>query len=165
VLGAFPYRATNGNSEIALTFDDGRNEPCTTQLAELLSSRGIRATFFQVASNIERFPDTTRALLEAGHVIGNHSYSHHFTRCFRTRARGTFEKRSALPRTSLRPVSAGSRRSIGRPGWCALRRCSESFDAVRYNRSRERSVIRSRWFSRRPAASLTSRSPRLAPGR
>jgi peptidoglycan/xylan/chitin deacetylase (PgdA/CDA1 family) len=69
LLGAFPYRATNGNSGIALTFDDGRNEPYTTQLAELLSSRGIRATFFQVASNVERFPDTTRALLEAGHVI------------------------------------------------------------------------------------------------
>jgi peptidoglycan/xylan/chitin deacetylase (PgdA/CDA1 family) len=85
LLGAFPYRATNGTAEIALTFDDGPNEPYTTQIATLLSSRGIRATFFQVASNVEQFPDTTRSLLDAGHVIGNHSYSHRFTKCFTAR--------------------------------------------------------------------------------
>jgi peptidoglycan/xylan/chitin deacetylase (PgdA/CDA1 family) len=85
LLGAFPYRATNGTSEIALTFDDGPNEPYTTQIADVLSSRDIRATFFQVASNVEQFPDTTRSLLDAGHVIGNHSYSHRFTKCLTSR--------------------------------------------------------------------------------
>jgi peptidoglycan-N-acetylglucosamine deacetylase len=84
-LGPFPYRGTNPSASgrtVALTFDDGPNEPFTSQIADYLGQHGIRATFFQVGRCVQRQPDATRALARAGHLIGNHSYSHTFTRCW-----------------------------------------------------------------------------------
>jgi peptidoglycan/xylan/chitin deacetylase (PgdA/CDA1 family) len=84
-LGPFPYRGnhpTAAGKTVALTFDDGPNEPFTSKIADYLNQQGIRATFFQVGRCVERQPDTTRALAEAGHLIGNHSYSHTFSRCW-----------------------------------------------------------------------------------
>jgi peptidoglycan/xylan/chitin deacetylase (PgdA/CDA1 family) len=89
LLGAFPNKspvARPGRTRtIALTFDDGPNEPYTSRLAEILRQRDVRATFFQVGRAVARHPDTSRALLSAGHVIGNHSYSHELRRCFTAR--------------------------------------------------------------------------------
>lgn len=85
LLGAFPNRGLDDDPArptIALTFDDGPNEPFTSRLAELLERRGALATFFQVGRAVARAPETTTALLAAGHVIGNHSYSHELHRCF-----------------------------------------------------------------------------------
>ncbi|MDQ1747381.1 MAG: peptidoglycan-N-acetylglucosamine deacetylase, partial [Frankiaceae bacterium] len=61
--------------------DDGPNEPYTSRLAELLARRGARATFFQVGKAVARYPETSAALVAAGHVVGNHSYSHELRRC------------------------------------------------------------------------------------
>ena len=52
-LGPFPNRgaptgAVDSRPRIALTFDDGPNEPYTSALADLLADRAVRATFFQV---------------------------------------------------------------------------------------------------------------------
>lgn len=80
-LGWFPYRGDNGRKVIALTFDDGPNEPFTTDIADFLADRSIRATFFQVGRCVERFPEATKRLVGQGHVIGNHSYSHEMTKC------------------------------------------------------------------------------------
>ncbi len=80
-LGRWPYRANGaGGAEkvVALTFDDGPNEPYTTQLADFLLDRGVRATFFQVGRCVHRHPEASRRLLADGHVIGNHSVSHLF---------------------------------------------------------------------------------------
>lgn len=85
LLGAFPNRCDTADRTVALTFDDGPNEPYTTRLADLLAARGVRATFFQVGRAIEREPDTSRALLAAGHTLGNHSYTHRLRRCFTAR--------------------------------------------------------------------------------
>jgi peptidoglycan/xylan/chitin deacetylase (PgdA/CDA1 family) len=78
VLGPYPYRGHRTDRVVALTFDDGPNEPYTSQIAAVLHSRGIKATFFQVARCVQRHPETTTRLLEAGHVIGNHSATHRF---------------------------------------------------------------------------------------
>ena len=40
----------------------------------------MKATFFQVGRCALRFPSSTRRVVESGHVLGNHSYSHSFTR-------------------------------------------------------------------------------------
>ena len=82
-LGPFPYRAGVGERTIALTFDDGPNEPFTSQIADELSRYDAPATFFQVGRCIERHPDVTADLSAAGHTIGNHSLSHEFHRCVR----------------------------------------------------------------------------------
>ena len=82
VFGPFPYEAEVDEPVVALTFDDGPNEPYTSRLLEVLDARGVRATFFQVGRCAERFPSASRRVVEAGHVLGNHSYSHQFRRYF-----------------------------------------------------------------------------------
>jgi peptidoglycan/xylan/chitin deacetylase (PgdA/CDA1 family) len=77
-FGRYPYRGERRDRVVALTFDDGPNEPYTSQIADYLSSKHIRATFFQVGRCVERFPETTARIHAAGHVIGNHSLTHEF---------------------------------------------------------------------------------------
>ena len=62
--------------ELALTFDDGPNSLWTPRLLDLLSRRGVRATFFLVGSRAQSHPALVRQILAAGHCIGNHSWSH-----------------------------------------------------------------------------------------
>jgi peptidoglycan-N-acetylglucosamine deacetylase len=61
---------------IALTFDDGPNEPYTSRILDVLKQYNVRATFFLVGNNVSLYPDTVQRMLAEGHVIGNHSYSH-----------------------------------------------------------------------------------------
>jgi peptidoglycan-N-acetylglucosamine deacetylase len=79
VFGPFPYRARTADKVVALTFDDGPNEPYTSRLLDVLDHRGVKATFFQVGRCAQRFPSAARRVVESGHVLGNHSYSHSFT--------------------------------------------------------------------------------------
>src|SRR5215472_7753413 len=69
------WRAQPGRRAIALTFDDGPSRG-TPELLETLAEYGVPATFFLIGSNAERLPDIARAAAEAGHEIGNHSYTH-----------------------------------------------------------------------------------------
>jgi len=82
IFGAYPHRGDRTDRVVALTFDDGPNEPYTSQIADYLAAQGIRATFFQVGRCAQRHPETTVKLLEAGHVIGNHSLTHRFSTYF-----------------------------------------------------------------------------------
>ena len=75
-LGPFPFRAPTDEPVIALTFDDGPNEPCTGRLADVLAHHEVHATFFEPGACAERFPDTTRRLVAEGHTVGNHSFHH-----------------------------------------------------------------------------------------
>ncbi len=81
LLGPFPYRRRTTARLVALTFDDGPNEPYTSQIADVLAASGIPATFFAVGACIERHPEAARRLLREGHVLGSHGYSHRFGRC------------------------------------------------------------------------------------
>ena len=62
--------------EIALTFDDGPNPEWTPRLLELLASRGVKATFFLVGKYAAAAQPLVRRMVEEGHSIGNHSWSH-----------------------------------------------------------------------------------------
>ncbi len=113
LLGPFPYRGATEEKVVALTFDDGPNEPYTSQIADLLDERGIQATFFQVGKCVEHFPDVTRRLASAGHVIGDHSYSHEFRTCVGRRSLHT-EHRQA-EEVFLQVL--GRRPALYRPPW------------------------------------------------
>ena len=76
LFGAFPYRGPAEDKVVALSFDDGPNEPYTSRLLDVLEGRGVLATFFQVGRCAMRFPSATRRVVASGHVLGNHSYSH-----------------------------------------------------------------------------------------
>ena len=62
---------------IALSFDDGPNEPYTSQILDVLKFYQVPATFFPLGKNIERSPGTIARILAEGHPIGNHTYDHH----------------------------------------------------------------------------------------
>jgi peptidoglycan-N-acetylglucosamine deacetylase len=62
--------------ELALTFDDGPNPAWTPQLLDLLAEYGVKGTFFLVGSFAEQEPELTKRIAKAGHLIGNHSWSH-----------------------------------------------------------------------------------------
>jgi peptidoglycan-N-acetylglucosamine deacetylase len=111
-LGTFPYRGARTDKVVALTFDDGPNEPYTSQLADFLAQRQIRATFFQVGRAVLRYPEVSRRLLADGHVIGNHSFTHEFTNCLSPRALAEEVRMSqqALATIGLRPA-------LYRPPW------------------------------------------------
>jgi peptidoglycan-N-acetylglucosamine deacetylase len=63
-------------SELALTFDDGPNPAWTPQLLEILEQRNVKATFFMVGRFAQAEPSLVRQVAGAGHLIGNHTWSH-----------------------------------------------------------------------------------------
>ena len=62
--------------QIALTFDDGPNDAATPELLDVLARHGVRATFFSIGNFVRQRPEITRAVVAAGHLLGNHTMSH-----------------------------------------------------------------------------------------
>jgi peptidoglycan/xylan/chitin deacetylase (PgdA/CDA1 family) len=63
---------------IALTFDDGPNEPYTSEILDILDSYNFKATFFVVGDNALKHPETIKKIISSGHEIGCHGQSHSF---------------------------------------------------------------------------------------
>ncbi len=61
---------------VALTFDDGPHPRYTPRLLEVLARHDVKATFFMVGINVERYPSAAHAVADAGHEIGNHTMHH-----------------------------------------------------------------------------------------
>ena len=66
----------NTQMKIALTFDDGPHPKYTPQILEILDRYHIKATFFTVGINAYYYPQTLKKVIDAGHEIGNHTYTH-----------------------------------------------------------------------------------------
>ena len=65
-----------GSKQIALTYDDGPNDPYTLRLMEVLARQNVRATFFLIGRYVQQRPDIVSDLVKAGHVVGNHTFTH-----------------------------------------------------------------------------------------
>jgi len=66
----------SGKKEVYLPFDDGPNEPYTSQVLDILDKEGVKVIFFVCGNNIERHPDLLNKERSRGHLIGNHGYTH-----------------------------------------------------------------------------------------
>jgi len=70
------WKKRSFKKEIWLTFDDGPDETITVFLLDLLKRLKIKATFFLVGQQIQKFPEIVKRITEEGHVIGNHTFTH-----------------------------------------------------------------------------------------
>lgn len=62
--------------KVALTFDDGPDPLYTPQVLDVLKKHNVPATFFLLGKRVEKYPKITNRILDEGHTIGNHSWSH-----------------------------------------------------------------------------------------
>lgn len=103
--GAVIYRASASRPRIALSFDDGPSPTVTPGVLDVLREHGVRATFFVLGDPADRYPDTLRAIVAAGHELGNHGWSHtSFRSLFPSQIEGE------LDRTADRIEAAGGAR-------------------------------------------------------
>jgi peptidoglycan/xylan/chitin deacetylase (PgdA/CDA1 family) len=75
LFGRLVTRVETDKKLIALTLDDGPSGR-TREILETLRALDIPATFFLCGESIEARPEDARAIVAAGHAVGNHTYSH-----------------------------------------------------------------------------------------
>jgi peptidoglycan-N-acetylglucosamine deacetylase len=76
IFGEYFTKINTQELVVALTYDDGPSPTYTNQLIDLLNRLEAKATFFVIGQNIETHPETVKKIIDSGHEIGNHSYSH-----------------------------------------------------------------------------------------
>jgi peptidoglycan/xylan/chitin deacetylase (PgdA/CDA1 family) len=69
-------RGDRASKQIALTFDDGPNDPHTCNLLDVLSRHNVQATFFLIGRYVRQRPDIVGEIAKRGYVIGNHTFTH-----------------------------------------------------------------------------------------
>jgi peptidoglycan/xylan/chitin deacetylase (PgdA/CDA1 family) len=75
VLGV-PRQLPPGSKGVALTFDDGPHPDGTPALLDLLGEGDLRATFFLIGEQVERWPRIAERIAREGHTVALHGYRH-----------------------------------------------------------------------------------------
>jgi peptidoglycan-N-acetylglucosamine deacetylase len=98
LFGELVWQGPGSERAIALTFDDGPGEE-TDRILRVLDEHGARGTFFVIGEGVATHRAEARRIVEAGHELGNHSYSHR-RMVFKSDAfiRGEIEQTDALIR-------------------------------------------------------------------
>ena len=75
-LGKLSWRKSSSSKVIYLTFDDGPVPEVTPFVLDLLDTFNLKATFFCVGENVQKYPELYAELIEKGHKTGNHTFNH-----------------------------------------------------------------------------------------
>jgi peptidoglycan/xylan/chitin deacetylase (PgdA/CDA1 family) len=70
------FRWNTNNGKVLLTFDDGPNPVTTEIILQKLSDEKIKAIFFCVGENVQKYPELVQRIKDAGHTFGNHTFNH-----------------------------------------------------------------------------------------
>jgi len=70
------HQGQSRQEQVSITFDDGPDPEWTPRILDILKARDVKAAFFVVGSNAERYPDLIRRIIAEGHELGNHTYTH-----------------------------------------------------------------------------------------
>jgi peptidoglycan/xylan/chitin deacetylase (PgdA/CDA1 family) len=70
------WRVPTDQKEVFLTFDDGPVPEVTPLVLRILKKYNIKATFFCVGENVQKYPEVFDLVLKEGHAIGNHTFHH-----------------------------------------------------------------------------------------
>lgn len=73
---SFNWKVEDSPKDIFLTFDDGPTPEITSWVVNQLEIYNAKATFFCIGRNVERHPEIYDQLIDKGHAVGNHTYSH-----------------------------------------------------------------------------------------
>jgi peptidoglycan-N-acetylglucosamine deacetylase len=73
---SFIWNFEGEKNGVFITFDDGPRPEVTPWVLDQLDKYNAKATFFCIGKNVELFPDLFKEIIERGHSVGNHSYSH-----------------------------------------------------------------------------------------
>jgi len=70
------WRGPTKHRAVTLTFDDGPDPEWTPRVLDLLEREGVRGAFFLIGRRAEKAPAIARRIAQAGHDLGNHTWSH-----------------------------------------------------------------------------------------
>ena len=70
------YLGDTGEKVLYLTFDAGYENGCTAQILDVLKAHRAPAAFFLVGNYLERNPELVQRMVDEGHTVGNHTWSH-----------------------------------------------------------------------------------------
>ena len=76
LFSSLVWKIPNDKKTVYLTFDDGPTEKVTRKILEVLNNENVKASFFCVGKNVEKYPDLFTCIKEEGHAIGNHTNTH-----------------------------------------------------------------------------------------
>jgi peptidoglycan/xylan/chitin deacetylase (PgdA/CDA1 family) len=62
--------------QVSLTFDGGSTDNATSQILDILQQNNLQVTIFLTGGFIQKFPEVTKRLVQEGHEVGNHTWSH-----------------------------------------------------------------------------------------
>ncbi|WP_405206177.1 polysaccharide deacetylase family protein [Aquimarina sp. LLG6339-5] len=66
---------TTKGKKVAITFDDGPDLN-TIKILEILNKYNIKGTFFCIGQQVEKHPDIAKKIIDEGHIVGNHTFTH-----------------------------------------------------------------------------------------
>ena len=72
------WRINSSAKKVFLTFDDGPNGQWTRKILTILHEENVKATFFLLGKRVNRYPKIVKEIVDGGHAIGNHSFSHSY---------------------------------------------------------------------------------------
>lgn len=75
LFGGITDKVETNEKIVALTFDDGPSENIK-EILSILKQYNVKATFFLIGNEIEKYPEEAKNIVKAGHQVGNHTYSH-----------------------------------------------------------------------------------------
>jgi peptidoglycan-N-acetylglucosamine deacetylase len=141
--------ANTSERVVALTFDDGPSGEETVRILDILKDNRVEAAFFCIGKNMAGRESLVRRMLEEGHVIGNHSYSHHhYFDFFSARKMGIDMQRmsqSCLDITGLSPrffrppygvTNPNLKKAVFKGGFISIGWSIRSYDTVIRNEDR-----------------------------
>jgi peptidoglycan/xylan/chitin deacetylase (PgdA/CDA1 family) len=73
---AVVHRVHTNEKVVALTYDDGPHPVFTPEILRILDKYHVKATFFMIGKRMEDHPEVVKEILDDGHAIGNHTYTH-----------------------------------------------------------------------------------------
>lgn len=75
-LQSLNHNYSQTKNQVSITFDDGPHPEFTPKVLELLQKYHAVGTFFLIGKNAENYPELVADIMNSGHTVGNHSYSH-----------------------------------------------------------------------------------------